>query len=89
MRPWTGAAVTRLRAAWALRLPLPCPRCGRPVHAQPADGWDLGHQTPRALDSSRTWDPANLRPEHASCNRAAGARMTNRARRGGVTPGWR
>jgi hypothetical protein len=46
----------------------PCSRCGNPV--RPADEMDLDH----APDGS-------LKPSHARCNRAAGARDSNRRRR--------
>ena len=69
-----------------------CTRCGKPIRlVRDALGrlvpepWDLGHS-----DDRRTWTG----PEHASCNRSAGARKGNaqRARREHVDPppppGW-
>lgn len=49
----------------------PCWRCGRPI--LPGQPWDLGHDDD---------NPAIYRgPEHAVCNRAAGARKGNARRR--------
>lgn len=47
-----------------------CARCGQPII--PGTPWDLGHN-----DTRTTWTG----PEHARCNRAAGARKGNRKRR--------
>jgi hypothetical protein len=46
-----------------------CARCGQPII--PGTAWDLGHSNDRS-----TWTG----PEHARCNRAAGARYGNRKR---------
>ena len=58
-----------------------CVRCGLVIEAGTA--WDLGHSE----DRSR-WTG----PEHASCNRAAGARKANRrrarAKDPAPPPGW-
>ena len=91
MRPWAGGAVTQLRAWWSARLPVQCPRCGRPV--LPTDTWHLGHRQGRADHPELTWDPDNIWPEHARCNLAASARRTNAIRRSRradrVDNGWR
>lgn len=67
-----------LRARWALALALPgrheCPRCGRPILA--GQEWDVGHIIDKADGGRLTWE--NTRPEHAACNRAAGAARTHR-----------
>ena len=67
-----------LRARWALALALPgrheCPRCGRPILAGPA--WGGGDLIDKADGGRLTWE--NTRPEHAACNRAAGAARTHR-----------
>ena len=44
-----------------------CPKCNLPI--QPGQTWDLGHQ-----------DNGTTQPEHAACNRSAGARAGNQAR---------
>lgn len=62
----------RLRAYWkpiVERGEASCPRCGLPI--PPEGPWDLGHTEDRT-----TWTG----PEHATCNRAAGARKANRRR---------
>lgn len=48
-----------------------CWRCGHPIN--PGQRWDLGHH-----DHDRTRYQG---PEHARCNRAAGARKGNAGRR--------
>lgn len=68
-----GAPHKRLRARWQAAIdngaaPL-CPRCHLPVTRGQA--WDLGHNDRR--------DGYNG-PEHASCNRKAGAANSNRMR---------
>lgn len=58
----------RIRAAANANPNTRCWRCGHP--ARPGDPWEAGHL--------RDGDPASpLLPEHRSCNRAAGARLTN------------
>lgn len=59
------------RANWQALLdaghPIRCPRCGKPIRkGQP---WDLGHVVDLVLGGN----PKARRPEHASCNRQAGA----------------
>lgn len=71
----------------ALTLPAPCPFCSELVQA--GDVWDVDHAVPRSADPARVWDPANLRPAHARCNRAAGARLAVEAGRlGRVDRTW-
>ena len=86
MRAWASLSAAA-RARLAPTLPTPCGVCGRLVY--PFDAWDVGHILPRSTHPAAAGDPANQRVEHAACNRAGGARMTNQARRGGTTPGWR
>jgi hypothetical protein len=77
-----GAAHRRERARWRPIVAAggcACVRCGRWISAtQP---WDLDHD-----DDDRT---AYRGPAHRSCNRAAGAAASNRARRGDAPPAGR
>ena len=69
---WSGRKVTRARAYWSSRLPLPCRRCGRVVLR--SHRWHVGHIIDLALGGSET-DPANQWPEHGACNEQAGGRL--------------
>jgi hypothetical protein len=52
-----------------------CPRCGDPI--RPDEPWDVGH----VLALAEGGHPAGpRRPEHAACNRRAGAQMVNARR---------
>lgn len=68
-----GTAHRRMRAQWWRRLAsgeqVTCPRCGLPI--LPGQCWDLGHN-----DARNAWTG----PEHAHCNRAAGAIASHRMR---------
>lgn len=68
-----GSAHQRERARWSQRMMagerVVCPRCG--CHILPGQCWDLGHN-----DSRDAWTG----PEHAHCNRAAGAANSSRMR---------
>lgn len=72
-----GWSHRRERQAWAPIVAqglTACARCGQPIVGL----WDLGHPDDR---------PGGRKlPEHRSCNRAAGARKTNRQRRGWKPP---
>ena len=57
---------TKLRALWAQQLPLPCGRCGQPVH--PGEPWDLDHLVPRSAGGG----DETARPSHRRCNLRAG-----------------
>lgn len=46
-----------------------CPRCGQPI--TPGQPWDLGHTHDLILGGN----PHTRRPEHARCNRQAGATL--------------
>ena len=91
---WGGPRATALRAllhqrmrdTWAHHHEVICPRCGLPIH--PGQAWDTGHRIPVTQRPDLMFNPANIRAEHASCNRADGANTTNqlRTRTGG---GWR
>jgi hypothetical protein len=41
------------------------------------DSLDVGHKVLRAVDDRTVWQVEDTRPEHARCNRAEGARVTN------------
>lgn len=92
---WAGAVVTRARAIWTLRMkeaealgnPYICPKCGKPVLTSMS--WDVGHR--QDIDEGgAVMDLANTTPEHSSCNRADGARITNAKKRAnrGRTRSW-
>lgn len=61
------------RANWQALIdaghPVNCRRCGKRIH--PGQPMDLGHITDLALGGN----PKDRRPEHASCNRSAGAAL--------------
>lgn len=73
----------KLRAAWTAKIemaaalgePVTCWRTGKPIY--PTDQWDLGHKFDRADGGT----DADVWPEHATPNRAAGAARTNSRRR--------
>ena len=54
-----------LAKARAIRLRLPCPRCGQPILAGPP--LDYGHTVARVIDPTSRAD----RVEHSHCNRSA------------------
>jgi len=76
---WGGRRVMAMREHWRLRLPAPCPRCGRPV--TPDQAWDVGHILPIHSYPQLRHNIINTRPEHAACNRRDGARITRRRTR--------
>lgn len=67
----------RIRAAYALTLPVACWRCGKLI--QQTDEWDLGH----VVDRARGGGDDQLAPEHSKCSRAAGVRLARRLKREG------
>lgn len=69
-----GIAHKRQRAAWEPKVKrgdVRCARCGERITLDQA--WDLGHSDDRTV-----WTG----PEHATCNRRAGAAVGNAARKG-------
>lgn len=87
---WTTFTRQR-RAELEPQLPLPCIRCGKPVHRdrptpaghlRPATGWHVGHILDAAKGGRPTRD--NTGPIHAACNLRdggrAGAAVTNARR---------
>lgn len=66
------------------RRPLACARCGGPIQRGGRRGpWhlDVGHKDNRADDPRRVWRIEDTQPEHARCNRSAGAAFGNARRR--------
>jgi hypothetical protein len=78
-------ALRRILRAHGAGTPILCPFCDEPI--LPGEDFDIDHATPRA-DGGAIFDPSNLRPSHASCNRAAGADMTNSRVRNRRTRKW-
>ena len=67
-----GTAHQRLRQQWQQAIDqggVTCARCGYPIPPEQPRAWDLGHTEDRSGYTG---------PEHARCNRAAGARKRNR-----------
>jgi len=81
MTSWTGHKVTKARATWTQRLPLPCYQCKRPVY--PGTAWVVEHMTPRSQGG--TLGPENQWVSHRHCSDRSGGRMaaaiTNTRRR--------
>ena len=69
---WSGRTVTKARAYWAGRLPLPCWRCGRTLTRY--SKWTVGHLRDRSAGGS-VKDPSNQWPECAKCNFSAGGKL--------------
>lgn len=82
-RSWGGRRVQLLRARMLAAVRAGgaiCTRCGQPIPPDtPAELIDLDHLLALA-EGGTVWDPANHGPAHATCNRAAGARLTNHRR---------
>lgn len=83
---WSGPVVERARRIWLARMkvaesidhPYICPKCEKPVlHTQQ---WDVGHKE-NIYEGGNALDLTNTTPEHSSCNRADGARITNQIKR--------
>ena len=82
-KTWGGREVTKARAHWASRLPVPCCRCHRPVLS--TDSWQVDHwPIPREFGGTETW------PAHSLCNLSSGgkrgAEITNARRAVVATP---
>lgn len=74
MKRWGGRTALAARTRLAHKLAagdLICDRCGRVI--RPDEPWDVGHITDQVLGG--THHPSNLRVEHSSCNRSAGATL--------------
>jgi len=81
------ALLKDLKPRLLARLPHACPRCGQPMMR--GMKLDLGHIS---RHPSATYDPHNLRLEHARCNRQDGQRIATALRMGKQTrermPKW-
>lgn len=81
-----GRDWAELRAYWRKRR-LPCARCGGQIDYEAPktspDAFDLGHIIGRDEARALAWprarinSVANTQPEHARCNRSAGAQYRN------------
>jgi hypothetical protein len=71
---WIGIADPHCHATRCLLPGQPIRYTGR----RGPDSLDVGHTTPRARDTRTTWTIPDTRPEHARCNRAAGAKIRTR-----------
>lgn len=60
-----------------------CPRCQQPI--RPGEPWDVGHADDLVLGGHPR---GATRPEHATCNRRAGAVLAARGRRRLRTESW-
>jgi hypothetical protein len=68
-----GTTHQKIRKTWEPKVAagnILCARCHQPIH--PDHPWDLGHTDDRTGYQG---------PEHASCNRSAGATNSNQQRR--------
>lgn len=57
-----------------------CHRCNTAIDVD--DDWDIDHKVPIAVDPDLEFDPTNLAPSHARCNRQHGARLGVKVKRG-------
>lgn len=77
---WAGRPVTKARAHWKARLPLPCYLCGGVVDGSRA--WVVEHVIPRHLGG--TDNVSNQWVSHRTCSDRSGgqhgARLTNARR---------
>lgn len=69
---WSGSNVTKARASWKTRLPLPCFLCKRPVTG--AETWVVEHMVPRSqggdvLGVSNQW------VSHRTCSDKQGGQL--------------
>lgn len=77
-----------IKAYWRQQRPEQCQaaRCllpGVPIRydgERGPDSLDVGHKLGRDVDPRRVWQVWETRPEHARCNRSAGATYGNRKR---------
>lgn len=77
---WGGRRAQKIRAELAETLPAICWRCGGWI--MPGMKWDVGHLVEVDRDPEAAYDLDGYAPEHAYCNRAAGAAYGNRKRAG-------
>lgn len=77
-KPWGGRRAQKVRDQLAQTLPAVCWRCGRIITAEMR--WDVGHLVEVDRDPEGAYEDDGYAPEHAYCNRAAGAAYGNRKR---------
>jgi len=87
---WGGRRLQRL-AAQVKALGLPCALCGQPIDytlaSDDPDAFTVDHRIPRSARPDLAWDPGNLQPAHARCNKRRGDRE-NRPEIGATTVRW-
>lgn len=72
MTQWSGRVVERARNIMRPKLPAPCGKCGHPVHANPDNGWVVGHKIARTIRPDLTLVISNWQHEHRTCSDASG-----------------
>jgi 5-methylcytosine-specific restriction endonuclease McrA len=87
---WGGRRLQRLAHQLAA-LRLPCALCGQPIDydlpRDDAEAFTIDHRIPRSQRPDLAWDPSNLQPAHAKCNKRRGNR-DNRPEIGAGTVSW-
>lgn len=69
---WSGSNVTKARASWVKRLPLPCYLCSRPVTG--LDPWVVEHMVPRSQGGD-TLGVSNQWVSHRPCSDRQGGQI--------------
>lgn len=78
MTTWSGHTVSKARAHWKARLPLPCHLC--PGTVDGTRPWVVEHIVPRSLGGDTT-DPSNQWVSHRTCSDKSGAKVRTARRR--------
>lgn len=68
---WSPEDSKKWRKRFAPMLPLPCPRCRKPV--LPEQAWDVDHIIAISEGGTKTAD--NLTPAHRRCNNSHGGKL--------------